>query len=292
MSRLTLVRRWHRRLRKRKSRRAAARIDSLETRTLLSAAAADVFTIDVNAEPPSLQLGPTATDGPDAAAFAGMAEVTATQFRETRAADDGPLVSAGLSYSVSGELRTGGEDGSGAAAARHGLGVGFYDFDGHRIDRIHVDRVGQAADTTLAVDLNPGDTQFVLDDATGWSDTGNAVKQNLAWFGYSDSRGVIYGDYTYTRNVLEHAWDAGAINGNVITLRQPWAGPSLAAGTAVRNAVKGLTYSPVASRGLVPLDSEDGWTRFTGEIKPARGDGVFRYDEMPPVALPSRTATS
>ncbi len=126
------------------------------------------------------------------------------------------------------------------------LGFSSYDIDGFRIATNQVSRHVGSQDTTLAVSLIPGATEIVLSDASGWYDGGAARTEHarsFAWYGYTDSTGNTYDDYTYTRNVESDLWDAGAINGNVITLRDPWTGPTITAGSAVRNATSGSTYN-------------------------------------------------
>ncbi len=118
----------------------------------------------------------------------------------------------------------------------HYLGFVSFDADGNTIESIHVHRHASAVDTTLAVDLIPGATQIVLNSAAGWNNSASGLAASLAWYGYQNAFGETYADYTYTRNVATDLWDAGAISGNVITLRNPWAGPTLLAGEAVRNA--------------------------------------------------------
>ena len=129
----------------------------------------------------------------------------------------------------------------------HYLGFSSYDIDGNIISPFYVLKEAAAVDTTLAANLNPGDTTIVLSDASGWYDDAptdrSYHRRSFAWYGYQDSTGTTYADYTYTRNVSLDLWDNGAISGNVITLRDPWSGPALAAGSAVRNATSGGTYN-------------------------------------------------
>jgi hypothetical protein len=128
-----------------------------------------------------------------------------------------------------------------------------------------------AADTTLAATLNPGDTTITLADATGWQNSATVVQNNFVWYGYTNSKGYTYPNYTYSRNKSAGyssnsslgCWTAGGIVGNVITLRVPWAGPSIAAGTAVRNSVAAGIYRYVAaSYAIVP----NAWTQYVGYI--------------------------
>ena len=132
-----------------------------------------------------------------------------------------------------------------AGRDKHYVGFASYDVAGRLILPHHVRKVPGAVDTTLAADLNPGDTQIVLTDATGWSSGGPTFTRAIAWYGQSDKAGRTYPAYTYTRNVLRSAWRINGITGNVITLREPWAGPALPVGEPVRNAQSGSTYDYV-----------------------------------------------
>lgn len=150
-----------------------------------------------------------------------------------------------------------GQGGGSASNVFHYLGFASYDIDDHHIGSQHYLKHVGSTDTTLAADLNPGDQQIILTDATGWYD-GDVLprasqRRSLAWYGYQDSTGHTYADYTYTRNVALDLWDENSISGNVITLRKPWDGPALSAGDAVRNARTGGTFDyPLASGQVIP----------------------------------------
>lgn len=136
----------------------------------------------------------------------------------------------------------------------HSLGYRALDEDGLEILPQHVQRFVGSADTTLAQPLQPGDTQIVLVDATGWSNTNNdPATRSLAWYGYTSGRGTTYADFTYTRhtavNLIDGLWAQDSRSGNTITLNQPWSGPPLPAGSAVRNAVAGDALQPVIASG-------------------------------------------
>ena len=130
---------------------------------------------------------------------------------------------------------------------------GYQSFDADRllIEAIHVAKHAFAADTTLAEELAFGDTSFLIADASGWSNepTESAATRSLAWYGYADSTGSTYPDYSYTRNTAydfnDGLWAPGQIwfDASVGAYRVPldaqWTGPTIAAGTAVRNATSG-----------------------------------------------------
>ncbi|MCC9656619.1 cadherin domain-containing protein [Rhodopirellula halodulae] len=146
------------------------------------------------------------------------------------------------------------------AGETHYLGFYSYDVDGNQITSKHTGKYAGAVDTTLAVDLVAGATQIVLNDATGWYDGGSDTNRSLAWYGYTNSLGETYADYTYTRNTLNDLWDENAIDHvtGVITLREAWSGPTILAGEAVRNmSPTGGTYQyPLLSNG--PIDETGG----------------------------------
>lgn len=146
-----------------------------------------------------------------------------------------------------------------SAALQAFIALTDYDEDDNVINLQHTHRFDNSALTVLANALNPGDTTITLDNATGW-DNASAYDyyRILAWWPYTSSRGTTYPDYTYTRNLSGTGlWDAGGITGNTITLKAPWAGPALPAGTKVRNAAWGTTYR-YTYRGLLSTS----WTQY------------------------------
>lgn len=149
-------------------------------------------------------------------------------------------------------------------ANRQFCGLEFYDIDGLVIGPQHADKLPGSVETTLAVPLNAGDTTITLSDATGWYNLSQGSYRSIAWFGYANSKGYVYPDFTYTRNRQEDVWAAGGISGNVITLKAPWAGPNLPAGAAVRNSWNGgtLRYS-VMNDVAVP----NTWTAYSGYVQ-------------------------
>ena len=174
------------------------------------------------------------------------------------------------SYALNGWARSGDEFGQRYNPANEqSFGVHFYDVDYQQILPQHVYRFAGATDTTLAAPLNPGDNVIQLADATGWSNAAvdAASTRALAWYGYQDGAGSTYADYTYTRNVATGdaagLWAVGGVSGNTVTLSQPWGGPALPAGAAVRNADgSGDEGFLVLDRQTVPHDWT--WSQYTG----------------------------
>lgn len=170
-------------------------------------------------------------------------------------------------YSLTGWAKSGDELGERFDPLnQQSFGFQSYDVDHRLIRAEHVLRYLGSADTRLAAPLNPGDTVIRLQIASGWSNTSApAATRGIAWYGYQDSNGTTYADYTYTRNVAlggaNGLWSPGGINGNVITLNAPWSGPALAAGTAIRNTGTGseANWSALDSQNV---SGDWTWTKF------------------------------
>lgn len=172
----------------------------------------------------------------------------------------------------------------------HSLGFESLDADNELIEGVHVERYSNARDTRLSQTLRPGDTSFVVDSAVGWSNQSlDPRTRALAWYGYRDSKGTLYPDYGYTRNVardsIDGLWDPGAVVGNRITLRKPWAGPIIPAGTPVRNAVD--------SDSLIPslLDSNRLSAVGRVSISGIWSNGVRSVQQFPPGTSSIRLAS-
>jgi hypothetical protein len=160
------------------------------------------------------------------------------------------------------------------SAARFYLGVKPYDIDFLEIGIEHIRKFVGSTDTTLAVELKAGDTTITLTNATGWAGT-NAIVNNrqMIWYSYTNSKGFIYPDYTYSRNTTfsntaqgyrtNGLWAVGGISGNVITLTAAWPGPTIAAGVAVRNGSGKGSYKYHVASGIAIGTS---WTKFEGTI--------------------------
>ena len=163
-----------------------------------------------------------------------------------------------------------------------------YDADHLLISPEHVLRHLGAIGHTLAAPLNPGDTVIHLTNASGWSNASNlAATRGIAWYGYQNSDGTTYANYTYTRNVAlgggSGLWSLGGVSGNMITLTAPWSGPALAAGTAIRNTGAGEEANWSA------LDSAPCRRRLDLEpsTRPCFGGQVFRRRHRHGRSLPT-----
>ncbi|MDA1054817.1 MAG: S8 family serine peptidase [Planctomycetota bacterium] len=226
----------------------------------------DVVSADTAPRQATKQLGAEALL--DAATWNGGSEsVQRTLKNGGFTSDELVPVDLSKSYELSGWARSGDDEGNQFSPSnRQYFGFAAYDIDANLIAPHHVMKFGRATDTTLAVTLKPGDRTVVLTDSTGWNNAGASHQRSLAWYGYSDSTGHVYDDYTYTRNVLyNNAWNAGGIDyaTHTITLASAWAGPELVAGSAVRNAVSGGTYNYAAlAANIVPNE----WTEYSATI--------------------------
>jgi hypothetical protein len=167
------------------------------------------------------------------------------------------------------------------------LGFASLDVDKQLILPEHVAKYAYAADTRLTRALSPGDTAIYVADASGWSNDAweSSLTRMLAWYGYADSTGHIYADYTYTQNVAGDLdgglWAPAAIHYDLakgayrIDLRTAWAGPALPAGAAVRNAASGDKYNlPVAA--TVANDSNHPYTAYAATVGGGQWSGGVR----------------
>ena len=191
--------------------------------------------------------------------------------KQTVQSDNSYVIDPNQTYTYTADVSA--DDGSGGPpdpASTHYLGFASYDIDGNFINLYNYAKNPTAVDTTLAAPLNPGDLTITLTDGTGWHNGGTSHRRTLLWYGYQDSTGFTYPDYTYTRNFQSDIWDAGAVVGNTITLRNPWSGPALPAGEPVRNGTSGGSYQ------YVPLSN--GHVDQTGAVYSAPIGGGFITD--------------
>jgi len=152
------------------------------------------------------------------------------------------------------------------------FGFAMYDTDNNLVLSENGERLPAAsADTYLAAAINPGDTTVTLVSAAGWENASIGVARQFCWFGYANAAGYVYPDFTYSRlssyNQTNYrspgAWAAGGISSHVITLTNPWTGPAVASGTAVRNVGAGASYRySLASNISVP----NAWTKYSATV--------------------------
>ncbi|MEO5295240.1 tail fiber domain-containing protein [Enterococcus cecorum] len=114
------------------------------------------------------------------------------------------------------------------------LGWDEYDIDGYYISPTYA--IGFPNTTTsLARDLNDGDTVVYLESTANWVDS-NATHQNgLIFWNYRDSTGYLYPEGVYSRNAWLDLYTKENVNktNNTITLKSSWNHGKITAGTRV-----------------------------------------------------------
>lgn len=136
-----------------------------------------------------------------------------------------------------------------------------YDVDGKSI---HPENVLYFANTltTLAKDLNTGDTTVTLTSASNWASTSYDYQRALIFWDYKNSYGYTYPTETYSRNYYNSLYtDDSKVNKStgVITLKKAWAGPKKAKGTYVSQGCLGNSYVYAHSYVQVPTE----WTHYS-----------------------------
>jgi Collagen triple helix repeat (20 copies) len=140
-----------------------------------------------------------------------------------------------------------------------------YDVDKLQIQPYHYMEQANTR-TTLAADLKPGDTTVQLTSAANWNNAAGASDhlRKIIFWDYVDGTGYKWPPGTYSRHYTPgDTWADGAIVGNVITLRVPWATALVPAGTVVGNGSSGGSYMYGANNVLAPST----WTNY----------GPYRY---------------
>ena len=140
-------------------------------------------------------------------------------------------------YKISGFVRLKGT----APAGGVGIDLGTLPIDaaGRDMSRISLSHKEDTR-TTLARDLNPGDTKVFLSSISGWvQDNGVATYRRINFYDFADETG-IFDDYTYSPSNDSRLWPiwngTGAVfnaSENSITLSAPWAGGAHLAGAKV-----------------------------------------------------------
>ena len=123
--------------------------------------------------------------------------------------------------------------------------------------------------TTLSQDLHSGDTVIHLTDASGWTSPPSSYNY-VAIFGYKDSTGYTYPDFTYTRRVYQYGTNSDRthidIPNNQVTINSAYSGETIPAGTAVCISGNGGYYYP-KSINTTNIDA-DTWTLLTNTFTP------------------------
>ena len=150
--------------------------------------------------------------------------------------------------------------------ARYYFGLAPHDRDGNSISSNHYMYIPGTL-TTLAQDLKPGDTIAYFTSLAGWSvDQAQTYQRRFIFWNYRDSTNYLYPPETYSRNVsISDVFDNTGkdLANNRITLRAPWTGSLIPAGTPVSANNQGAGYMyTVASNLIVP----NTWTKYQGTI--------------------------
>ena len=197
--------------------------------------------------------------------FNGQASINVTG-KSTVLSDQKIVVDTSQQYELSVfAMAKDGEGGQLDPNSVHYIGFVSYDIDGHEIRPWNFMKHAEAVDTTLAVDLEPGDTTITLTDATGWYDGPDPNLRSFVWYGYENSRGEVHPDYFYTRNLAHRAWAENGIDGNVVTLNKRWNGPTLSAGEPVRQPANTFQHNyRFLAPGHVSEEGRNLWAPISG----------------------------
>ena len=151
-----------------------------------------------------------------------------------------------------------------------------YDIDGLCIECHHI--LWYNTDLFyLSQDLQNGDTVAQFADLNKWRlSTQAPYQRSFLIFGYKDSTGYTYPDGTYSRNYYGYVYtDDSSVDkvNNVITLRSPWKGGTVKAGTCIGQSSEGSTYCYYGQRGS--LTNTD-WKKYTAIVVANNGDSHQR----------------
>lgn len=157
-----------------------------------------------------------------------------------------------------------------------------YDSDGNSIGPQHTMYKANTL-TTLAQELKKGDTVIKLASASNWENAGGTGVhlRTIIFWNYKNSSGFLYPPLTYSRNLLADAWLVGGINyaTNTITLKVPWAGSTIPAGTPVSNGSSGSSYKYISgSNYITPAE----WTKYEGTISGIDDSGTNHNNKFHP----------
>ena len=154
------------------------------------------------------------------------------------------------------------------------LGFKEVDIDGNIISPSYCMGFIQTT-TTLARDLNDGDTIVYLNSTANWLDTKNDYQLGLIFWNYKDSTGYQYPRGVYSRNEWENLYVYSNVNktNNTITLNNPWTHGHFSAGTEVSQTnSSGWKYFD-----YVYNEAPNGWWRKTTHLITGIQDPFF-YD--------------
>ncbi len=187
----------------------------------------------------------------------------------TKFSDEIIAVDANQTYELTGMIKA--DQGDGSTLPKNYVGVTCYDIDGKSIKPQNV-RVMSGTTTTLAQDLNQGDTEIHLTSSDNWLDTSSISSRYIILWNYKNSKGYNYGIETYSQ-YQKQTWVENGINRetHVITLTEPWdvwnnneTDGSFKAGHPVSNTSSGATYKYITNYSN--KTTPETWDKFSGII--------------------------
>ena len=207
--------------------------------------------------------------------YGGGGSFKSTAYNKVLTTDEYLPVDITQTYTLGLWGKSGNLDGSQySSSAIQYIGVAAYDIDQLSIVSENFMKYSGSTDTFLAATLSSGSTTVQLVNATGWANNDpNSFARSFAWYPYTNSKGYSYPNFTYTRywsnNIVNGdgttgTWATGSIVGNTITLLNPWPGPTIASGSAIRNNTGGATYKYIISG--VGVSVPNTWTYYNGSI--------------------------
>ncbi len=150
------------------------------------------------------------------------------------------------------------------------IGLAEYDIDGKAINCINQAMPESYRKyTTLSKDLNDGDTEIYVEDASKI-----ASYVNLSFWDYKDSTGHLYPIFTYTQNFYYMRYvnspDDIDLENNLIKLKTPWSDGTFKKGSKIGSAEgTGCLNYGLGNQNAVPVNE---WTLLKNEIS------GFHYD--------------
>lgn len=141
--------------------------------------------------------------------------------------------------------------------------IEMFDIDGKAIgalDHMHY----TDTTTTLVQDLEDGDTVVYLTDLTNWHNYTQSYRKGFIFWNYVNSKGYMYPVGTYSKNhVIDIYTDFSSVDkiNNTITLKEPWAGGTITAGTSLSQTNSGGNHK---YRGINNDSVPTEWTHYKG----------------------------
>ena len=137
------------------------------------------------------------------------------------------------------------------------------------------------AKSHLTQPLKSGDTVVHIDNIGSWNTDKNTYN-HIAIYGYKNSKGETYPDYTYTRNVIKFhnsdKTDKTEINKTNGTITIPaCTGETIPAGTAVSQNTDGATY---IYPYIVLTNKDNGWKHIDVDFDATSKDSFYSWSSF------------